>query len=131
MSDVEGTCESGGKALLCCGGVGGASYRMRNELTDDTEHLFVEALVLPYVRYCMTVWGSCSVGPKKRVQKAINFGAGIVTGLNRREHITPALRKLGWGRIDDWLEKHDTLDRSIPGNRSDLHIDGAPSSNPD
>ena len=81
--------------------------RMRNRLPEDTKRLLVEALVFPHVRYCMTVWGSCSVEQKKRVQKAINFGARIVTGLNRREHITPALRSLGWGRVDDLLEKQD------------------------
>ena len=69
--------------------------------------MLVEALVLPHVQYCVTVWGSCTTEQKKRVQKAINFGARIVTGLGRREHVTPALLKLGWGRVDDIREKHD------------------------
>ena len=37
----------------------------------------------------------------------INFGARIVTGLGRREHVTPVLRELGWGRVDDRLIEHD------------------------
>ena len=91
------------KRLLCCVGLAW----MHNRLPEDTKHLLVEALVFPHVRYCMTAWGSCSIERKKRVQNAINFSARIVTGISRREHITPALRKLGWGRVDDLLEKHD------------------------
>ena len=30
-----------------------------------------------------------------------------MTGLNRREHVTPTLLELGWGRVDDVLEEHD------------------------
>ena len=81
--------------------------RMRNRLPQDTKRMLVEALVLPHVRYCISVWGSCTAEQKNRVQKAINFGARITTGLNRREHVTPALLELGWGRVDDVLDKHD------------------------
>ena len=81
--------------------------RMRHRLPEDTKRMLVEALVLPHVRYCVSVWGSCTAEQKKRVQKAINFGARIVTGLNRREHVTPVLLELGWGRVDDVIEKHD------------------------
>ena len=41
------------------------------------------------------------------MQKALNFGARIVTGLSRREHVTPALESLGWRRLDGMLEERD------------------------
>ena len=81
--------------------------RIRNRLPGDTKRMLVEALVLPHVRYCISVWGSCSAEQRKRVQKAINFGARIVTGLTRKEHVTPALRELGWGGVDDILKEND------------------------
>ena len=81
--------------------------RMRHRLPQETKRMLVEALVLPHVRYCIGVWGSCTAEQKKRVQKVINFGARIVTGLGLREHVTPALRELGWGRVEEVLEEHD------------------------
>ena len=68
--------------------------RIRHRLPKCTRRLLVEALVFPHIRYCMSVWGNCSAAQKHRVQKAINFGARIVTGLSRRDHVTPALREL-------------------------------------
>ena len=81
--------------------------RMRHRVPRDTKCMLVEALVFPHVRYCISVWGSCTAEKKKRVQRAINFGARIVTGLGRREHVTPVLQDLGWGRVDDILMEHD------------------------
>ena len=63
--------------------------------------------MLPHVRYCVTVWGSCTIAQKQRVQKVINFGARIVTGLGRRDHITPALDELGWSKIDGIITECD------------------------
>ena len=42
--------------------------------------ILIEALVLPHIRYCLSVWGGCGVGERRRVQKAVNFAARIVTG---------------------------------------------------
>ena len=81
--------------------------RMRHRVPKDTKRLLIEALVFPHVRYCISVWGSCTAEQRKRVQKAINFGARIVAGLGRREHVRPALQELGWGRVDDLIEEHD------------------------
>jgi len=69
--------------------------------------MLIETLVFPHIRYCISVWGSCTATQKQRVQKAINFGACIVAGLNRRDHVTPALQELGWSRVDDVLKDHD------------------------
>ena len=81
--------------------------RMRNRLPKCTRRLLIEALVFPHVRYCMTVWGSCTATQKKRVQKAINFGARIVTGLGRRDHVTPPLDELGWCKVDELITNSD------------------------
>jgi len=81
--------------------------RMRNRLPICTRRMLVEALVLPHIRYCITVWGSCTAAQKYRVQKAINFGVRIVTGLGRREHVTPAIRELGWSKVDEMITERD------------------------
>ena len=67
----------------------------------------IEALVFPHIRYCLSVWGSCTVTQKRRIQKAINFGARIVSGLRRRDHVTAALRELGWPTVDELIAERD------------------------
>ena len=83
--------------------------KLRHRLPFETKKLLIEALVFPHLHYCLTavVWGGCSATLRQRVQKAINFEARIVTGLSRREHVTPALELLGWRRIDGMLEERD------------------------
>ena len=44
---------------------------------------------------------------KARVQKVINFGARIVSGLGRREHVTPVLKELGWSTVDEMVHERD------------------------
>ena len=81
--------------------------RLRHKLSCDTKKLLVEALVFPHIIYCCTVWGGCSATQKHRIQKTINFAARVVTGLARRDHVTPALEALGWVRFEGMLEKRD------------------------
>ena len=81
--------------------------RMRQKLPKCTRRLLVEALVFPHVRYCATVWGSCTAAQKQRLQKAINFGVRIVAGLGRQDHVTPALRELGWCKVDEMIAELD------------------------
>ena len=81
--------------------------RIRHKLPKCVRQMLVESLVFPHIRYCITVWGNCTATQKQRVQKAINFGVRIVTGLGRREHVTPSLRELGWPSVDDVIAERD------------------------
>jgi len=69
--------------------------------------MLVESLVFPRLRYCLTVWGSCTATQKRRVQKVIHFGARIAVGLNSHDHVTPALEQLGWRSVDDLISERD------------------------
>ena len=81
--------------------------RLRHKLPKCTRQLLVQALVFPHIRYCLTVWGNCSATLRARVQKVINFGARIVYGLGRRDHVTPALKELGWSTVDEMVRERD------------------------
>ena len=81
--------------------------KQRHRLSYDTKKLLVEALVFLHIIYCCTVWGGCTATQKHRIQKAINFAARVVTGLARREHVTPALEALGWVRFEGMLGRRD------------------------
>ena len=61
--------------------------RTHRRIPKCTKKLLIDALVFPHIRYCLAVWGGGGVGERRRVQKAINFGARIVTGIGRRDHI--------------------------------------------
>ena len=78
--------------------------KLRHKIPFETKKLLIQAPVFPHVHHCLTVWGGCSATLRHRVQKALNFGARIVTGLSRREHVTPVLEMLGWERLDGMLE---------------------------
>ena len=81
--------------------------RMQRRIPRETKRLLVETLVFSHLRYCMSVWGGCTATQKHRLQKCINFGARVVTGLGYREHVTDTLRELGWSRIEAMLTEHD------------------------
>ena len=82
--------------------------RMQSRIPRETKRLLVEALVFPHLRYCMAVWGSCNETQRRRLQKCMNFGARVVTGLGYREHVTGTLRELGWRRIGEMIAEHDS-----------------------
>ena len=81
--------------------------RLRHKLPKCSGQLLVQALLFPHIRYCLTIWGNCSASLKARVQKVINFGARIVSGLRRRDHVTPVLRELGWSTVNEMLRERD------------------------
>ena len=95
--------------------------RMRSRVPRETKRMLVEALIFPHIRYCICVWGSCCKTQQKRIQKVINFGARIVSGLGRREHVTPVLRELGWECVSDMVRASDL---AVVGQL--LTSDGAP-----
>ena len=37
----------------------------------------------------------------------IHFGARIVSGLGRRDHVTPVLEELGWSSVNEMLRERD------------------------
>ena len=58
------------------------------------------------VRYCISIYGSCSAQQTNRTQKIINFCARVVTGRSRYSHISDAVRHLGWMSAKQLAEYH-------------------------
>ena len=69
--------------------------------------LLVEALVFLICSIACVCVGKLHQDPKLRLQRCVNFGARIVTGLGHREHISGALRELGWRLIEDMIAERD------------------------
>lgn len=68
----------------------------RHWLPRDIVTTLVECFVLSQLRYCVSVFGNASSETRDRIQKLINFGARVVTGRGKREHISDAVRTLNW-----------------------------------
>ena len=81
--------------------------KIRRKIPRETKKLLVEALVFPYLQYCLTAWAGCNVTQRKRIQKIINFGARIVSGQHRTTHISPTLQTLGWPKFEEMIVARD------------------------
>ena len=79
----------------CTGLLIGLSHA-RYRLPKETLATIVNALVLSTVRYCISVYGTAAAKNMSRVQKVINFGARVITGRRKRDHISDTLRSLTW-----------------------------------
>ena len=81
--------------------------RIRRRMPRQTRQLLIEALVFPHLRYCISVWGGCTVTQQRRLQKCVNFGVRIVMGLGRRDRVTASLRQLGWLKVGELICERD------------------------
>ena len=92
-----------------CYGILVGLAKLSHRLPRETKKVIIEGLVFPHIIYCLTVWGGCTKTQKQRIQKVINFGARIITGIRRSQHISPALNDLGWLRVEQLLAERDLL----------------------
>lgn len=67
-----------------------------------------QALVISILRYCLSVYGSCSNTQLHRVQKIINFCARVVSGRRRHDHISDVVQNLSWLNAER-LSKYHTV----------------------
>ena len=66
----------------------------------------VNGLVLSSIRYCISIYGSCSKTQLHRIQKLINFCARVVSGKRKNDHISDVLSQLGWLRAKHLVTYH-------------------------
>ena len=83
--------------------------RFRRHFSTEALITIIRAHVFSQILYCLPLWGGASQQQLYRIQKVINFAARVVTGVKRRDHITPALNSLHWSRIGQLVEERDCL----------------------
>ena len=81
--------------------------KLAHRLSNDVKRFLIEALVLPHIMYCITVWGGCGVEQRKRVQKVLNHCARVVFGARKSARVTPLLEELQWSSIDTRICERD------------------------
>ena len=89
-----------------CTGILIALSHARHVIPGPALKVIVESLVLSVVRYCLSIYGSCGTTQVKRVQKIINFCARVVTGRRRSEHVSDAVKLLGWLTAQHLIDYH-------------------------
>ena len=89
-----------------CTGMLMALNHARHVIPNNTMSTLVQALVLSVIRYCLSVYGTCNNTQIHRIQKIINFGARVVSGKKRHEHVSAVVQKLGWLNAKQLVEYH-------------------------
>jgi hypothetical protein len=85
-------------AAVCRGGY----YQLRQLrplkrcMTDEAINTLTHAFIGSRLDYCNVLYCGIAEGLLNRLQSVQNAAARLVTGVGRREHITPVLRQLHW-----------------------------------
>ena len=79
-----------------CTGVLSGLCHSRHCLPRDTLVTLVQALAVSAVRYAISVYGVCGITQMRRLQRLLNFGARIVSGRRKFDHISDVMRDLQW-----------------------------------
>ena len=82
-------------ARRCTGVLSGLSH-CRHALPRETLTTLVQALAVSSIRYCIRVYGVCGVTQLARLQKLLNFGARVISGRRKYDHISDVLKNLQW-----------------------------------
>ena len=79
----------------CMGILSGLSHA-RHYLPNGVISTLVTALVFSQVRYCISVYGNGSKKNLKRIKKVLNFGARVIFGRKKFDHVSDLWDRLGW-----------------------------------
>ena len=66
----------------------------------------VNGFVFSLIRYCLPIYGSCKKENHKRLQRVVNFGARVISGRRKRDHISDITKKLKWLPISKLYSFH-------------------------
>ena len=73
----------------------------RHCLPQSTLIRVVEGLVVSVIRYCISVYGTANKTQLSRLQQLLNFGARVISGRRKYDHISDVLRELNWLSADN------------------------------
>ena len=89
--------------MECCTGVG----IIKHLFPKNVLLLVINALIFSKLFYCSTVWSGTSKQNINKLQLVQNFAARILTGVKKYDHVSPALKELGWLSIERLLQLRD------------------------
>ena len=72
-------------------------------LSADAAKTLVQAFISSWLDYCNALLYGVSDGLMRHIQSVQNAAVRLVTGAQRRDHITPILRQLHWLPVRQWV----------------------------
>ena len=87
----------------CMGILSGLSHA-RHHLPNHIIGTLVTALVVSQIRYCISVYGNGSKKNLEQIQKVLNFGARVIFGKIKFDHVSDLWDRLGWFRPQQLVE---------------------------
>ena len=83
-------------AAVCRGGYYQQLRPLKRCMSDNAIKTLTHAFISSRLDYCNVLYYGVTEGLLSRLQSVQNAAARLVTGMARREHITPVLRQLHW-----------------------------------
>ena len=83
--------------------------RVRHLFDKSVLLIILNSLVFSTLFYCSTVWCGTTRRNVSKLQQVQNFAARIITGLRKYDHISPALKDLGWPSVKDLFIHRDLI----------------------
>ena len=83
--------------------------RVRHLFSKEALLIMINSLVFSKLFYCSTVWSGTYKQNIHKLQLIQNFAARILTDTRKYDHITPALKALGWLPIEEQLQLRDVI----------------------
>lgn len=82
--------------------------RVKDSFDKGTLKLIISSLVISKLFYCSSTWSNTSAANINKLQAVQNFACRIITGTKKFDHITPALRQIGWLPVRQQLLLRDS-----------------------
>ena len=89
-----------------CSGSLAALMHAKHSLPKAALQPVVNALVISSIRYCISIYGTCSKTEEHRVQKIMNFAARVISGRKKYEHISDVIKELNWLSVSQLTTYH-------------------------
>ena len=79
---------------------------VRHLFSKEVLYIMINSIVFSKLFYCSAVWAGTYNQNIHKLQLMQNFAARILTDTGKYDHITPALKVLGWLTIEEqlWLQ---------------------------
>ena len=81
--------------------------RVRHLFSKNVLYIMINSIVFSKLFYCSAVWAGTYKQNIHKLQLMQNFAACILTDTGKYDHITPALKALGWLTIEEQLRLRD------------------------
>ena len=82
---------------------------MKDSFDKVTLKFIISSVVISKLFYCSSKWSNTSAINISKLRAVQNFASRIITDTRKFDHITPALRQIGWLPVKEQLLLRDSI----------------------